>query len=67
MQEVAPSDLLKVIRCNCKISLRNPCGSGLCSCRTNSLSCVAACGDCKGINCSNVSQEKDIGEEDNLF
>jgi len=32
-QPAAPDDLLRVIRCRCKVSARNTCGSNLCSCR----------------------------------
>ena len=67
---VAPDELMRVIRCNCKITSRNPCGSNLCSCRQNGLSCVAACGECKGVNCNNVSayaESDEDGEDDNVF
>ena len=35
--EVAPENILKVIRCNCKES-RNQCGTNRCSCRKNESS-----------------------------
>ena len=44
--EAAPENLLKFMRCKCKLLSRNPCGTNLCSCRKNGLKCVAACGDC---------------------
>ena len=62
-QDAAPQYLLKVIRCKCKTSSTNTCGERtLCSCRTNGLPCVSACGDCRGISCCNVADER-IGIE----
>ena len=63
----APENILKFIRCNCKLSSRNPCGTNLCSCRKNDLQCVPACGDCHGIGCHNeeelVSEDSDTRNE----
>ena len=64
LKEVAPPDLLKVIRCNCKMKSKNPCSSQLCSCRQNGLSCVSACGDCRGLNCANQQNEHFSDDED---
>ncbi|XP_065911780.1 uncharacterized protein [Dysidea avara] len=50
----APETLLKFVRCKCKPSSRNPCGTNACSCRKNGLKCVTACGDCRGVNCKNT-------------
>ena len=50
----APEGLLKFVRCKCKLSSKNPCGTNLCSCRKNGLKCVTACGDCRGENCRNA-------------
>ena len=50
---VAPEFLLQVIRCNCKMSSKNTCGSMVCKCRKNGLQCVPACGDCRGVSCNN--------------
>ena len=63
--EPAPSWLLQVVRCNCKTESRNPCGTRLCSCRKNGLTCVAACGGCNGENCENamVEEVEEISEE----
>ena len=44
----APYELLNVIRCNCNVSTKNQC-----SCRSNGLKCVAACGSCRGTECQN--------------
>ena len=51
--DVAPENLLKVIRCNCKTTSRNQCGSNLCSCRKHGLKCVSTCGNCFGESCEN--------------
>ena len=34
----------------------------ICSCRRNGLTCVSACGDCRGIGCANKPEE--VGEND---
>ena len=46
-REVAPENILKVIRCNCKKSA-NQCGTNGCSCRKNGLLCFITCGKCNG-------------------
>ena len=74
-KEPAPEELLNVIRCNCRLTSKNPCGGKQCSCRANGLNCVAACGDCRGTDCQNCTQpeltEDDQNENDdeldNLF
>ena len=48
-----PCELLHVIRCKCNVSTKNPCGGKQCSCWSNGLKCVAACGDCCGAKCQN--------------
>lgn len=50
--EIAPENILKVIRCNCKNN-ENQCGTNRCSCRKNGLSCVTTCGECHGEECEN--------------
>lgn len=65
--EPGPPELLNVIRCNCKLSTKTPCGKGNCSYRKNGLSCVAACGHCHGNNCANVVQFEDVDDEDECF
>ena len=65
----APETLLNFVRCKCKLSSRNPCGTNACSCRKNDLKCVTACGDCRGENCRNAediilsSEEETFGLE----
>ena len=63
--EVAPEFLLKVIRCNCKTASRNTCGTSACSCKKNGLTCVPACGDCRGVFCNNTLQEEVAPVDDN--
>ena len=50
---VAPDNVLKVIRCKCKSTSKNQCGSNVCTCRKNGLKCMNACGGCHGENCKN--------------
>ena len=61
---------MHVIRYNCQLSSRKPCGSQLCSCRRNGLSCVSKCGDCRGVGCENSqiedgdsSSDESIGDD----
>ena len=51
--DVAPESLLKVIRCRCKSTSQNQCGTNLCSCRKHGLKCVSTCGECFGESCEN--------------
>ena len=46
-REVAPENILKVIKCNCKES-RNQCGTNRCSCRKDGLPCFTTRGKCHG-------------------
>ena len=61
-QPAAPDDLLRVIRCRCKVSARNTCGSNVCSCRRNGLKCLSACSDCHGNDCLNCEQYVDVDD-----
>ena len=51
-KDVAPENLLKVIRCKCK-STNNQCGTNVCTCRKHGIKCMLACGGCHGENCKN--------------
>ena len=51
-QQPAPEWILKFVRCKCKTSSKNTCGSMVCSCRKNGLTCVEACGECRGQFCN---------------
>ena len=48
-----PASILKVIRCNCKITSKNQCGANVCSCKKNGLKYMSACGGCHGEGCNN--------------
>jgi len=62
--EPAPSDLLKVIRCNCKSLVTNQCLTNLCTCRKNGLHCITACGHCHGDSCWNAQSPAVEAEDD---
>ena len=55
----ALDELPRVIRCNCT----SDCSTARCSCRKHSLECSPACGQCRGIGCSNRTAA-DISDED---
>ena len=59
----APETLLKFVRCRCKLTSKNPCGSNTCTCRKNGLKCVTACGDCIGESCTNAENIISYSEE----
>ena len=66
-QEPAPVELLKVIRCNCQATPKSLCSGKQCSCRSNGLTCAAACGGCRGTECQNcVTVELFEEEESNV-
>ena len=60
-----PETLLKFVRCKCKLTSKNPCGTNTCSCHKNGLKCVTARGDCRGLNCLNADDNIEL-EEENL-
>lgn len=62
----APDFLLKVVRCNCKTTSANTCGTMLCKCRKNGLTCVQACGDCRGVSCQNGRTETETIDDNDL-
>ena len=62
--EPAPKELLNFVCCNCKTTSRNTCGTNLCSCRKSGLTCITACGDCRGESCNNSSTETEDDNED---
>ena len=65
-----PDEVLNVIRCNCKVSSKRPSGESYCSCRSNGLHCVTACGECRGTECQNCDKcetsTNDTDQVDNL-
>jgi len=56
----APKELLRIFRCNCKTG----CSSKRCTCRRHGLECTPACGECKGMSCSN--SPKPLDDDNNL-
>ena len=52
LDEWAPSQLRNLTRCNCQA----PCDTKRCSCVKNEVSCISACGYCKGVTCKNALQ-----------
>lgn len=58
----APSQLLKIIKCSCRI---DGCDSEKCTCKKNGLECTIACRTCKGSSCNNSKfQEEELSEEE---
>ena len=56
----APSNLLEMIRCNCKTG----CNTLRCSCLKNGLECTSACGNCEGLSCSNAGAKVEFVDDD---
>jgi len=48
--QVAPDDLLKIVRCKCKTT----CATMMCSCRKLGHTCFSACEHCHGKLCTNT-------------
>ena len=57
--EPAPEELLRIVRCKCKLLSKRPCNSNVCSCRKNGLTCVAACCNCRGSAITQINMDKD--------
>ena len=51
---VAPYHVLNVVCCKCK----GNCSSASCSCRKHGLSCVTACSNCHGAECTNIPTDE---------
>ena len=47
---IAPESLTKIIRCKCKVTTKNPCGTMICSCRKHGIPCLSSCGECRGVS-----------------
>ena len=43
-RDVAPGNILKIVRCKCEDTSKNQCGS----CQKNGLECISTCGECHG-------------------
>ena len=59
-RDAAPASLLKLVKCNC----HGKCDKKTCSCRKSGLLCTLACGQCKGITCSNAGVNSEEQLED---
>lgn len=51
----APSYLQQIVRCNCKMTTKNPCGINKCS-------CVSACGGYCGKDCNNCASQQESSQ-----
>ena len=49
VNDPAPTDLLEMVRCNCKAG----CNTQRCTCRKHGFECSTGCGHCSGV-CRNV-------------
>ena len=62
----ASNEILNVIRCKCKPSSKCHFITNACSCRKHGLSCVAACQECRGCDCTNsvkLIEESDSNDD----
>ena len=59
-KDPAPPDVLNMISCKCKLSSKSPCYTNRCTCRSNGINCIAACGECHGDGCHNARVTTDI-------
>ena len=57
--DVAPVSFLKFIRCQCKVTAKDPCASNRCSCRKSGISCVIASSNCRDMECCNSNTAAD--------
>ena len=67
---VKRDNVLEPILTDMEISSKNPCGKQPnCSCRKNGISCATACGDGRGVQCSNpaVMLDDELGNEQDEF
>ena len=67
----APEELLKFVRCKCKVTSKSPCTTKLRSCLKHGFTCVTACSGCHGTECRNVNEatpdEEEWEDDANLF
>ena len=61
LEPVAPEQLLKLTVCNC--TSKSNC-SGRCSCRKMGMSCIQACGNCNGVDCTNTAPTEEAENDD---
>jgi len=58
--EVAPENILNVVRCKCHTESDRPCSTKVCSCRKHGLDCLPACRHCHGTDCENVTVDSEL-------
>eukprot|EP00794_Sanderia_malayensis_P019666 gene19666-21613_t len=75
-KHIAQDSLTKIIRCKCKTTSKNPCGTKTCTCRKYGMRCLSSCGECCGVDCSNSEEvhiedeeerEEDYLDDDDIF
>ena len=64
--EAAPENVLKFIRCKCKVRGKKQCGTNQCSCFKAGLKCVSSCTGCYGEVCHNKSLIIEQSEVDEI-
>lgn len=57
--KLLPDELLRTIRCNCKMGCKSNCG-----CKKHGLKCSDYCGHCRGLTCNNKQEVTDVTEEE---
>ena len=62
--DAAPAKVLQFIRCMCKSTGNNPCGTKQCSCHKNGLRCLMACNACRGQSCNNTDMTMNLNVDD---
>ena len=64
--DAAPAKVLQFIRCMCKSTGKNPCGTKQCSCHKNGLRCLMACNECRGQSWNNTdtTMNLDVNDDD---
>ncbi len=59
-KDVAPKDLLNVVRCSCKTD----CDKRKCTCKKHGLKCTVACKHCQGVSCLNCQSVEDCSDDE---
>ena len=60
LDDIAPSNLLRFVSCNCS----GDCTTKRCSCKKNNVKCISACGGSHSILCKNNEVEVPLPESD---
>ena len=62
--DAAPAEVLQFIRCMCKSTGKNPCGTKHCSCHKNGLRCLMVCNECRGQSCNDTDMTMNLDVDD---